>query len=296
LRQLIVIAGSVALFAVADSGAVRAQSVAPQLHVVSCTVASIPHRAVMEVEFRNDTSKELTSIVWRARYGSGWIDFTDKADVLPGATIKHTLWDTARVSRLAMQVEDSYRSGPENCSVLATQAKSGATWRDERADPAPQRIPTPEPDDARPVPATIDNPLQDPIGIVGCKLIVAHGRTRGLGRKAGRGVLSVRFRNLSDKPIDRIVFRAAYGAGGFDFIFGGVFSPNVLVSSDQYVLGEKTGKLFRDLPVDTPVDYVSLDEPANCTTVSVRYIGGRLWQNPMVGPTEPPLPIHEPSR
>ena len=90
-----------------------------------------------------------------------------------------------------------------------------------------------------------------------------------MGRKLGLGVLRVRFRNLSDRPIDRVVFSAAYLSGGFDII--------------------------RDLPIETPTSFISLDEPSGCTTVSARYGDGTMWESPVAGPTEPPLPTLEPS-
>jgi hypothetical protein len=294
MRRVGFLIAGVLLFLSLSLGDLQAQTSAPTIQVLSCVVASDQHRAEMEIAFRNDSSEELTSIVWRARYGSGWIDFTDRGGALPGSVVKHRLRDEARVSRAAID-ESYYSSGRENCSAVESRAKSGATWRDASAPSEAARIPAREADDAAPIPATIDNPLRDPIGIIGCKLIVAAGRPHGIGRKTGAGVLWIRFRNLSAKPIDRLVIRAAYESGAVDFIFGGTFAPNVLVSSDQYVFGKKMNRLMRDLSVATPTDYTSLDEPGNCTIVGARYGDGTLWQNPTVSPTEPPLPAPETS-
>jgi hypothetical protein len=110
--------------------------------------------------------------------------------------------------------------------------------------------------------------------------------------------LRVRFRNLSSQPIDRVVFRAPYLSGGFDFVDGGSFAPGVLIRSDfQYVFGQRAvGRLNRELPVATPVDYLSSDEdPSNCMTVSAHFADGTMWQNPDAGPTEPPLPTAPPT-
>jgi hypothetical protein len=98
-----------------------------------------------------------------------------------------------------------------NCSVADVQSAAGTEWQ------APgfsarllYSIPTPRPDDVTPLPANIDNPTHDPVGIVGCVAEVDRGRTRGIGRKNGVALLGVRFRNLSSEPIDQIVFRVWY--------------------------------------------------------------------------------------
>ena len=50
---------------------------------------------------------------------------------------------------------------------------------------------------------------------------------------------------------------------------------------------QETVALFRDLPIETPTSFISLDEPSGCTTVSARYGDGTMWESPVAGPTEP---------
>ncbi|HVA28228.1 MAG TPA: hypothetical protein VNF68_08615 [Candidatus Baltobacteraceae bacterium] len=264
-------------------GKIPAQNASPGLTILSCIAAAdASERPGITVSFRNDSSVAYSSIVWRAAFGRGWLDFTDKGDFAPGVVATHTLiWPRGFYSGY-------YRDNPANCSVVA-----------DGTAPTPDfSFPTPPPDNATPIPATFDNSTHDPIGIISCSLSVVAGRTHGLGRKAGLGWLRVRFRNLSTQTIDRVVLRAAYLSGGIDFTDGGSFAPNVLIKSDyQYVFGQRAaGRLYEDLPVATPVDYFSSDEdPSNCVTVSARYHDGTTWQNPDVGATQPPLPTAPPT-
>jgi hypothetical protein len=86
MRRLGFLIAGVLLFSLCCLSGLRAQTSAPPMHVISCVVASGQNRAEMEVAFRNDSSEELTSIVWRARYGSGWIDFIDREALFPAAS------------------------------------------------------------------------------------------------------------------------------------------------------------------------------------------------------------------
>ena len=112
-------------------------------------------------------------------------------------------------------------------------------------------------------------------------------------------ILGVRFLNLSSVTIDRVVFRASYLNGGIDFVDAGRFSPHTLISvpATRNYLGQPTiGQLIRDLPATTSFDYYDLDDdPRNCATVRVHFADGTVWQNPDIGPTEPPLPTAPPT-
>jgi hypothetical protein len=252
----------------------------------------------LRIGFRNDTTGELAEIVWRVRFGGAWVDFRDRGPFAPGMTVTHTLNAPLLTDRIG-RFEDAIN----NCSVADVQSAAGTEWQ------APgfsarllYSIPTPRPDDVTPLPANIDNPTHDPVGIVGCVAEVDRGRTRGIGRKNGVALLGVRFRNLSSEPIDQIVFRVWYLSGGVDFIEGGIFSPGTLISSPAIqhpILGPPAvlGHLSRlDLPVTTPVDFIDTDDdPNNCATVRVHFVDGTVWQNPGIGPTEPPLPTAPPT-
>ncbi|MGZ6246779.1 MAG: hypothetical protein ACXWNM_13510 [Vulcanimicrobiaceae bacterium] len=268
-------------------------SAMPVISVLSCIVGAGPDgRPGLEITFKNSSTNEYTSIIWRVRLAGGWLDFHDNGDSAPEQIAKRVLY--WRGGSLTGYYEDR-----ADCSAVAVQTKTGLQWKAPGVDLTPEYSqPTPRPNDATPIPATIDNPNGNPVGIVSCVLDIERGRTRGLGRKAGFGVLMVRFRNLSSHVIDRVIFRAKYLSSGVDFIYGGHFSPGALVSSDQRVFGTRIpgGHLMEELPVSTPVSYASFDDdPGNCGAVSARYEDGTEWQNPSVGATPPPLPTAPPT-
>lgn len=260
---------------------------------LSCIVgAGRDGRPGLEITFKNASADAYTSIVWRARVGRGWLDFDDSGDFAAGQLERRVIyWRNASFVGVYNDSAD--------CSAVAVQTNTGVQWKAPGVSLTPPYLmPTPRPDNATPVPSTIDNAMGDPIGIVSCAVDIEAGRTHGLGRKAGFGVLRVRFRNLSSHVVDKVVFRAAYLSGGVDFTYGGRFAPGALMSSDQHVLGTRIpgGHLMEDLPVSSPVSYDSFDDdPSNCATVSAHYEDGTVWQNPSMGPTQPPLPTASPT-
>lgn len=265
----------------------------PSIPVFSCIVgAGADGRLGLEVTFKNSSQDAYRSLVWRAHLGRGWLDFSDGGDFPPGQIQKRVIfWRGA------------YATGVYNdrgdCSVVATETDAGVKWAASGVSLSQTySMPTPRPSDATPVPSTIDNAINNPIGIVSCAVDVEAGRSHGVGRKAGLGVLKVRFRNLSPRTIDKVIFRAAYLKSGVDFTYGGHFAPNALVSSDEYVFGTRIpgGHLMEDMPAGTSVSFASLDDdPSNCATVSARYEDGTIWQNPDIGVTPPPLPTAPPT-
>ncbi len=271
----------------------RAQTAAPPIHVYWCQLATAGGGATLNVNFRIDGSDALSSITWRVKYGSGWIDLIDTGTFAPGVLIRKDVHNFA--SSVALTQPYVGMPYPENCAVIATASSSGQTWNDPTVTPNAS-IPIPLADDATSLPPSLDNQLHDPVGVIGCAYGLAPGHASGFLPQKGRSYLFVRFRNLAATPLNQVVFRVPYGSGGFDFIEGGTFSPGVLISSAIYVAGQKTTKLFRiDIPVQAIYAYLSLDEARNCTTVSARYADGTQWQNPYVGPTEPPLPTPIPT-
>lgn len=267
---------------------------APQISIFSCVIgANAANHLGVRVRFRNDSPENLTAIVWRAHIGNSWGDLRDEGAFASGATFTRTI-----VSRF-VDATAYYRDDVGNCSVVETESASGTRWSVPGFDASVGAFaPTPRPSDAVPVPASIDNPTNDPIGIVSCAVGIRAGRPHAFGTKDGNAILAVRFRNLSAQTIDRVVFRAPYLGGGIDFVYNGSFAPEVLISSDTHVFGTDFpgGRLMRNLPVETPADYSSPgDDPSNCITVTVHYVGGETWQNPSAGPTEPPLPTAPPT-
>lgn len=265
----------------------------PSFSVSSCIVGAGPDgRLGLEVTFENTSQAPYRSLVWRAHLGRGWLDFRDNGDFAPGQSQKRVIyWRGAYATGI-------YNNNGD-CSVVAAETDAGANWSSPGFSSSETfSMPTPRPSDATAVPSTIDNAINDPIGIVSCAVDVESGRSHGLGRKAGLGVLKVRFRNLSTRMIDRVIFRAAYLRSGVDFTYGGHFSPNELISSDEYVFGTRIpgGHLMEDMPVGTSISFASLDDdPGNCMTVSAHYEDGETWQNPNVGQTPPPLPTAPPT-
>ena len=253
--------------------------------VRSCSVFADGTFVVMAVGFENTGLSGITSVTWRAHIGSGWVDFADTVDLAAGATTKRTLRKRVRVPVVSVSMSPSiYESAwPASCSPIARTASDGTAWRDTSVDGEAEHMPQRLRDGDAPVPATFENPLHDPIGILGCKVNIDPARAHVIARRLGRGALSVRFKNLSPAVIDQVIFRAGYEATGIDFIFGGSFAPSVVISSD--IGGGGITRLFRDLPDTLTDSYQSLDEPGVCTTVSVRYHDGTVWHNPTVDQT-----------
>ena len=253
---------------------------APSLRVINCGMDVFGYggpnvtSALMEIRFENLSAETLTSITWRITTEAGTLDFVDVGRFDPHVTITHRFrrlhgfW-----SRISLEVND-----PTSCSAIRTVTKSGDIWTDAAVAPATFFVPPVPQDTSVTTPATFDNPTHNPIGIVSCEFtILPHILT-----KPPRAYGHVYFRNLSQKAIVHITFRAFFGSAGMDFQQNGTFSPNVLVN---------TGDMTRyDLPANVVKDYLDLDSPLSCATVSATYLGGSVWQNPDIGPTEPPFP------
>lgn len=289
-RTMVILAGF--LTSLSICAAVNAASGAPPVTILSCQIgANTDERPAMTVEFRNESAQQLTRIVWRARVAEGWLDFPDDAGAAPGVTVRRTLsWKVGLLPGY-------YSGNVDDCRAIAGQSVDGTHWGD--LDAPDHFVETPRPDDATPVPASIDNATKDPIGIVSCIAFFERGRTHGIGRKNGAAILGVRFLNLSSVTIDRVVFRASYLDGGVDFVDAGRFSPHALISvpATRNYFGQRVvGQLISDLPATTTFDYYDLDDdPRNCTTVSAHFVDGSVWQNPDVGPTTPPMPTAPPT-
>lgn len=226
----------------------------------------------MIVRFENTTNTTLRRIVWRASTPAGTIDFTDVGVFSPGLSIqnvlaRHGLKFASRMNHATMEV-----MGPGVCTAIEFRDETGNTTKEPAPTPVPFEIPPVPPDSAAPVPASIDNPTHDPIGIVSCAFSIVRGRAYG----------HVRFRNLSSQTIDRIRFRAFYGNGGIDFVKAGEFAPRILVDTNDMSRS--------DLPPNAYSEYVTLDAPSSCAVVEAHFRGAGSWTNPTVGPTEPPFP------
>lgn len=279
MRTFLIVA-AITLFCSAVSPP-QAQDAAP-VAVHSCVLGLNAKKIIgISVTFVNNGPEPLTTVAWRVRIDNGWIDIFDHQRAAPGQELTHTVY--SRVYGWGAL----YRDDPSMCSAVETISAGGVEWRAPgfSTQHSISKL-TKRPDDATPVPASIDNPARDPVGIVACELSVWHRH----------GVLEVRFRNLAATTIDRVVFRGAYLSGGFDFTFGGSFAPGVLISSNGHHFGAPLlERLTRILP-DVTFDYDSLsDSPSNCTTISAHFVDGSEWHNPVAGPTEPPMPTAPPT-
>lgn len=266
----------------------RAAASAPPLRVTDCFVDVAGHGGIdstaawLKVRFENESDEALTSITWRVTTEAGELDFVDAGHFEPHVPINHFLKRFQALShvsgRPSLEVDD-----PRSCKAVRTVAQSGDVWTDPEAGQTTFYVPPVPEDTSITTPPTFENASHDPIGIVSCEFTILP---RILG-KPPRVYGHVRFRNLSKQPIKHVTFRAFFGSAGMDFQEDGAFSPNTLVN---------TGDMTRyDLPVNVYREYLDLDSPQSCTTVSATYSDGSVWQNPSVSPTEPPFPEPLPS-
>lgn len=266
------VAAFCSLAAAANEGAVNTP-----IKVDSCYALAAGHGGEsttfsgIMIRFRNMTSTTLRQIVWRASTPAGTMDLIDTGVFSPGVSIRTELG--RRGSGFHGPLHSTMEViGPGVCTAIEFRDANGNITKEPAPAPVPFYVPPVPPDSATPVPASIDNPSRDPVGVVSCAFSIVFGRAYG----------HVRFRNLSSQVIDRIRFRAFYGMGGIDFDKTGSFAPGVLID---------TGDMSRrDLPPHAYSEYVTLDAPSSCTAVEAHYTGGTSWTNPSVGPTEPPFP------
>lgn len=235
---------------------------APTLQVISCQGLSDYDGAGIAIDYRNRSTTAYKTIVWRAIFGGHPFDFIATAHAAPGAQTQRAIWHARSNSE-----PPRYNSVQGVCRPIEAQQDDGEIWTDSNvtdapaiaASPSADPLPTARADTASPVPATFDNPLHVPIGIVACNFGFDTVRHRGYG------AMNVRFRNLSPKTITRVVFRGLFGDGGVDFVFGGTFSPGVLISSNQWVnaLVGRAPRLLRS-------DLGGTSRPTTTTSTTVR--------------------------
>lgn len=276
--RLVSVAALVTIFCFSGTVLAQTQTTAPVLRVTSCLVVigghgtSIDVAGEMMVRFVNDTSQTFRSITWRANTPAGTLDFNDDGTFSPGVSIYRHPSYRGTAFRGPRNHPALEASGPGTCVPIKTISADGAVWNLPGARTPAINIPNVPADSAPSVPATFDNPSHDPIGIVSCQFAIVRGRAFG----------HVRFRNLSDRALNSVRFRAFFGPAGLDFDRQGTFSPGVLID---------TGDMRRtDLPRNAFDEYLTLDSPGSCTAVSATYSNGSAWRNVTVPATEPLFP------
>lgn len=256
--------GFAVLVAVCGAGTTRAQSSPAAVRIDLCVLFT-DDIAQLGVQYTNQTAETLQSITLRARYGSGWIDFTDKGAFAPGASIYHIL--KLRNADAPRSLQPSLNLGqPQDCRVVRTETIGGAIWTDP-AFGADFSIPTPALDSA--IPQT-----NEPVAVTGCMVSV----------RWHDAWIRVRYRS-GKQPIADVVFRARYGTGAFDI------ADSAGVSAESLA----TRTLIRyNFPGDRYVVYGAIDDPNDCVPVRVTFANGTTWSNPAAGTTPPPIPTAAP--
>lgn len=268
----------------------QGQTPASPVHVASCRVQSgethlgtHDFEATLLVRFENTSSEDLKRIVWRAKYADQWLTFVDDG----------TFSATQQIDQLLL-LHHHHRSGiwagnrilfqdytstnePENCQVAETTSQSGKIWSTSDPAPPPFVLPTTPPKSAEPVPATLENPLHQPVGVFTCMASMPGDKHINL---------LVRFGDLAAQEIEDIIFRVPYGSGAFDFDAGGSFAPGISI----------TKRLDAIVPaVHALGDIQTLERPNSCAVVKARFADGTTWQNSALPAVPPPYPTPPPN-
>jgi hypothetical protein len=290
----------------APGAGLRAAPVSPRVHVFSCQVMSgvlVPRKddVGLAVRFRNDGADTLNSIVWRAKYADGTVDFIDDGTFSPDLRIDNFVLAEQGSSRFnwgglaldALQLvgrgiptgdlmktnlilpQYVSMSDPENCSILRATFEGGETWVNpdlvQQTAMLTARTPVPVPSSA---PAESSNDALAPIQFSHCTLIVQN-----------RSWAEVSFRNVSTHVADRVVVRARYGKSGIDFVDQGTFAPGAPI---KHYLKKPPSDDLRDQA------YYSLDDPRECAVVSAHFVDGSTWQNTSLDASPGPVPTAAP--
>lgn len=278
-------------------------SVAP-LSITSCQVMSgsiVPQRneVGLAIRFTNTSADPLTSIVVRAKYGAGWIDFEDDGSFAPHVRIDNFLayeagtskinWVAAAAAVLAraplipgritsLHFDDYIGlADPQNCTVMRTVSERGGVYTNSHWPKPHALLPTPGPDPRSTEFPAVPRPVRLPVDFAHCRLILQ-------GVMLTNPSLTVAFRNNERREAKRIVFRASYGTGAIDFTDAGAFAPGIIVRHQLKTRG--------DASTETRT-FTSFDDPAVCDVVRVEYADGAVWTNaqlPAAAPSSTPVP------
>ncbi|HVA28150.1 MAG TPA: hypothetical protein VNF68_08215 [Candidatus Baltobacteraceae bacterium] len=273
----------------------------PDIHIYSCKVMSGPtlvpqaNEVGLAVRFQNDSTQEYKSILWRAKYGSGYVDFLDDGQFSPQIRIDNfLLFDIGKAHANILGVlfmprgssvpidsqvhlaEYASMSDPENCSIVQATTDDDVTWKNPDAPAAHYLFPSPAPSTEATL-APGEDVAKGPIDIAHCHLLFPYVRNTAQ--------LDVGFRSVAPgKTADAVTFRVSYGSGTLDAIDRGAFEDGTYVRHKlKIALPDELGGR----------SYFSLDDPANCAAVSVHYADGTQWNNP-AAPSPLPVPTKVP--
>ncbi len=291
--------------ALAPLDGLRAAPAPPHIRVFSCQVMSgfMPRKddVGLAVRFRSDGTDTLSSIVWRAKYGNGTVDFVDDGTfsrdlridnfVLAEQGSSHFNWAGLALDALLLGAR-SVPTGslmttnlvlppyvstadPENCSILRATLDSGETWvNSELVQQSPfLTSPTPPPV-SKTTPGEAQNEALEPMQFSHCTLMLQL-----------KPQVEVAFSNVSTRVADRVVVRARYGKSGIDFVDEGTFAPGAVI---KHTLKKPLSEDLRDQM------YFSLDDPRDCAVVTAHFADGSAWQNPSIDAVPGPVPTAVP--
>ena len=153
----------------------------------------------IDVRFKNMTNTTLHEIVWRASTPAGTVDLTATGVFSPGASIRKEL--ERRGSGFHGPMHSTMEVvGPGVCTAMEFRDANGNVTNEPAPAPVPFYVPPVPADNATPVPASIDSPSGDAVGVVSCAFSIVRGRAYG----------HVRFRNLSSAnrrdPLSRVLW------------------------------------------------------------------------------------------
>jgi hypothetical protein len=274
---------------------------APLIHVYSCQTFSgtvfVPqtNEVGLAVRFTNTSENVYKTVVWRAAYGDGYVDFVDNGTFSPDVPVDnfvlykagkdHVSAGNVLADLIALRFGNpsapdpmvspnqftTYAGSedPENCTIVSAADANGNTWTNPNVTPPHARI-----------------PAAASYGLGAKALKPAPVATGGIEvsscsyRLWGRATMGVDFRNTGQQVVRQIVFRAPYRGGGVDFTDSGAFTPNVKIEH----------AIHANMPADAHATvYSSFDDPSACAVVSVTYADGTTWQNPAVAATPGPF-------
>lgn len=307
------------LLAVTPAPAVQTSGDAPSLAVTTCLIGSHPNlvqdahgliNAGLLVSFKNDGSQIYKRIVWRARYGNGWIDFNDVGTFSPGIPILNGLYVPNSTLAGPMPFSEYQNSGEAgDCEAVLTESSDGTVWAAKDFSDQPYSIPEPlmnqenvptipgshiffdmlglrwqdgsmPPAPSQPWQAatTADAP---PVKISSC-LVGSHKDLGGNNGGLINAALLVTFTSSAPQTYKRIVWRARYGNGWIDFNDAGTFSPGVQIVNTLEI--ENSGT--RNAPEFQFTEYQNKGEATDCSIVLAQAADGTVWSQ--LSPSDPP--------